>query len=323
MTLLVESVEVLILSSLADLSTDRICHHLADMKVSFLRINREQLSEWGITIDPVAASMVCRHGQREWHVGLGLRSVWWRQPTFLRNTPGRGLSPSEQLERSQWAALMRGMMLFDQAVWVNRPTETYNAEIKPLQLRKAATLGFAVPETRITNDPLADIPVVIGGKVALKSIDTVLLFEGDVQHFGYTTIIDWSECADESLRAAPATFQAVLSPKTDLRVTIVGKRLWCVAVTDSGAAIEGDWRLRSKAVLEYHDYSLPPEIADRCLKLVEQFGLEYAAIDLALSNDKYWFIELNPTGEWGWLDRGGRGISNAIAEALACRGQPS
>lgn len=56
---------------------------------------------------------------------------------------------------------------------------------------------------------------------------------------------------------------------------------------------------------------------------MEQFGLEYAAIDLALSNDQYWFIEINPTGEWGWLDRGGRGISNAIAEALACRGQPS
>jgi glutathione synthase/RimK-type ligase-like ATP-grasp enzyme len=45
-------------------------------------------------------------------------------------------------------------------------------------------------------------------------------------------------------------------------------------------------------------------------------GLTYAAIDLALSNGEYWFIEVNPTGEWGWLDGAERPIAAAIAEEL-------
>jgi hypothetical protein len=311
-------VEVLLLSSLADLSTDRICHHLTDMGVSFLRINNEQLPDLGITIDPVAATMLCRFASKQWHVGSSLKSVWWRQPTFLRNTPGRSLSTTQQLEKSQWAAMMRGMMLFDSAHWFNHPMKTYGAESKPVQLRKAAQAGFLVPNTRITNDSLANIPSVIGNRIALKSIDTVLLFEADHQHFGYTTIVDWTACADEAFHTVPATIQAVISPKIDLRVTVLGQHLWCVQITDGGDGIEGDWRLRSKAALQFRDYQLPPDVATRCLALVANLELRYAAIDLALSGDDYWFIEVNPTGEWGWLDRGARRISKTIAGELAC-----
>ena len=313
-----DGVDVLILSSLMDYSTDRICDHLSRQSVSFLRINRDQLADLRLSIDPLAATMTCRYGGKTWYVGTGLRSVWWRQATFQRNTPGRALTTAEQLERSQWSGAMRGMMLFDHAVWMNHPAVTYQAESKPYQLRRAANLGFDVPPTLVTNDCEADVPSVIGSRVALKSVDTVLLQDEHHQHFGYTSLIDWKACADEHFHLAPATCQSIIAPKLDLRVTIIGDRLWCDAITDEQGGIDGDWRVRPKDKLIYKDYDLPTDVAERCRSLVHDLGLRYGAIDLALSDDRYWFIEINPTGEWGWLDREGRGLSVAIAEELAC-----
>ncbi len=312
------SVDVLILSGLMDYSTDRVCDHLSRQGVSFLRINGDQLVDLRLSIDPLAATMTCRYGGDIWHLGAGLRSVWWRQATFLRNTPGRRLTTAEQLERSQWAGAMRGMMLFDHAVWMNHPAVTYQAESKPYQLRRAANIGFDVPSTLVTNDREADVIGMIGHRIALKSVDTVLLQDEHHQHFGYTTLIDWAACADEHFHLAPATCQSIIAPKLDLRVTVVGGRLWCDAITDEQGGIDGDWRVRPKNELIYKDYDLPANVAERCHSLVRDLGLRYGAIDLALSNDRYWFIEINPTGEWGWLDRNGRGLSAAIAEELAC-----
>ncbi|WP_308720751.1 hypothetical protein [Komagataeibacter xylinus] len=312
------SVAVLILSGLMDYSTDRICDHLSRQGVSFLRINQDQLADLRFSIDPLLATMTCRYGGETWYGGAGLRSVWWRQATFLRNTPGRKLTTAEQLERSQWSGVMRGMMLFDHAVWMNHPAVTYQAESKPYQLRRAAKLGFDVPLTLVTNDSEADVPGMIGNRIALKSVDTVLLQDELHQYFGYTNLIDWTACADKYFHLAPATCQSIIAPKLDLRVTIVGDRLWCDAVMDQHGGIDGDWRVRPKNELSYQDYDLPADVAERCRSLVRDLGLRYGAIDLALSGERYWFIEINPTGEWGWLDRDGRGLSAAIAEELAC-----
>ena len=310
-------VDVLIVSSLADLSTDRICSHLSGMGVQFLRLNREQLPDLGLQIDPLRARLTCRYADQIWHVGPNLRSVWWRQPTFLRNTPGKALTIEQQLDRSQWSAAMRGLMLLDQARWFNNPAATYRAESKPNQLREAYKLGFDVPETLMTNDKFADIPNLIGARLAVKSVDTVLLADADNQHFGYTIVADWPDCADEDFHAAPVTCQALLSQKLDLRVTIVGKHLWCTTVETEGGGSEGDWRLTPQKDLVNKEHEPPTTVKDRCLNLVRRLGLSYGAIDLALCAGRYWFIEINPTGEWGWLDRDGRGISEAIARELA------
>lgn len=309
---------VLIVTSLLDFPTDRVCDHLTQLGTSFLRINREQLTELAITIDPINAKLSCNNGQHLWSAGSNLKSIYWRQPTFLRNTPAQALTTSEQLQRSQWSALMRGLMFFDDVLWMNHPAATYRAESKPLQLRTAAKVGFKVPETRITNDRLLDIPSIFGEKFALKSIDTILLYTSKTQHFGYTTISDWHSCNDDDFHLVPATCQKLLSPKIDLRVTLVGSQIWCDKISDENYRIEGDWRLLPKTRLKFEDYKLPSDVQESCFRLLRKLGLRFGAIDLAIHNGEYWFIELNPTGEWGWLDREGRGISRSISEELAC-----
>lgn len=309
-------VNTLILSGKHDISSDRICHHLNLRKIPFLRINRDDMQNTFLTIDPVSSSMICKYGNDIWHVDESLKSIWWRNPTFLRNTPGRSLDLQEQLQQSQWAAALRGLMLFDNALWMNSPDATYKAESKPYQLRIAKKLGFHVPNTLITNDPSANIIEELGEHIALKSVDTVLLQDEENQYFGFTSLIDWNHCINSDFYLAPATCQKIITPKLDLRVTVVYDQVWCDAITHDKKGIEGDWRVLPKQQLTYSSYNLPNDIKNLCVSLVQKLGLRYGAIDLALSEEIYWFIEINPTGEWGWLDRPKRGIAESIVDNL-------
>lgn len=310
-------VDVLILTSELDFAADLICLELGRLGSSYLRLNRESLSELRLVLDPLAPRLRCIFEGREWVVDGSLRSVWWRVGTFDRSSADRSMDVVTQLQRSQWGAFLRSMMVFDSARWMNHPAATYSAETKALQLRVAQALGFDVPETAMGNDHgvLAGRPA--GSRVALKSIDTLLLREGDEQIFAYTTLVEPERIAVEDLHLAPVTIQASLDPKLDLRVTVVGDRLWCAEVRGGGEPIAGDWRLTPKSDLTYPAHDLPSHIADRCLALVSRLRLHFGAIDLALCDGRYHFIEINPTGEWGWLEAPDRQIAAAIAEELA------
>ena len=313
-------VNVLILTSDLDFATDRICRELASSGEKFLRLNRERMSDAAFALDPTTPTMTCRYQGEEWIINDALKSIWWRQGTFDRNIAGSGTTVEEQMTRTQWAAFMRSMMVFDHAHWFNHPASTYRAETKAVQLLEAKRIGFSVPNTLFTNDPATDIEQRVGTKVALKSIDTLLLREGSDQLFGYTTLLEWSDVAVPDLHLVPATIQSALLGKLDLRVTVLDDEIWCVAIERSGASISGDWRLTSKADLNYRTYTLPDAIASQCRELVRCLGLRFGAIDLAVVDGCHWFIEINPTGEWGWLDGVERPIAQSIAEHLSCPG---
>lgn len=312
----VAPVEVLVLANIHDFPTDRVCVELEKAGVSYVRLNSESLGSARVRLDPRRPRLEIHLDDHTWVVDQCLKSVWWRQPTFLRNTPHEPLSLDEQLYRSQWPAFLRGLMTFHDARWINHPAMTYRAESKPWQLHIAAKLGFDIPKTIITNDPNAQIDRILGRRVAIKSVDTVLLREGNQQFFAYTQLLDWSDIATDDLHAAPVVIQEAISPKLDLRVTVLGEQAWTVAVTADGGAIEGDWRLKKKGQLAYPTFDLPSEVEQRCIALVRAMGLVYGAIDLAVSEERFIFIEINPTVEWGWLDNQERPLAMAIATAL-------
>lgn len=312
-------VEVLILTSDLDFATDRVCQELTTRSVPFLRLNREHLTSLALTLDPITPTLTCEHRGEIRKVGASLKSVWWRQGTFDRNISDQGYSLEEQMARSQWPAFMRSMMAFQDAKWVNHPAAVYLAETKAVQLTTAKKLGFQVPATLMTNDPAAPVGHHIGAQIALKSIDTFLLKDGQDQLFGYTTITTWPSLDTCDLAQAPVTAQQALTGKRDLRVTVIGSRAWCVEITRNDIPVEGDWRLTPKNEICIHDVEIPEAEKQRCISLVRGLNLSYGAIDLAITADGYWFIEINPTGEWGWLDCPERPLAGTIAEHLACR----
>lgn len=315
--------QVLLLSGLYDFSTDLIAAALAEQGVACMRLNREQLPNCRVTLDPVAAVLEVRtpSGIAARLSSTDLRAVLFRQPVFLRNTPSRALSLAEQLERSQWSAFLRGLCVFDGARWMNHPAKTYLAESKPYQLRVAAKLGFNVPRTRIGNDLEGVRAAELGDPLIIKSLDTVLMYDGSDCLFTYSTASDIADWRDEDLYTAPALCQELIRGKTDIRVTVVGESVFAVRVQENGRGIEGDWRMRPRDQVRFMPIELPEDYATLCRRITATLGLSFAAIDLLETGEgdksRIVFVEVNPTGEWGWLVRCGLPIDAAIAAWLA------
>ena len=208
-------------------------------------------------------------------------------------------------------------MVFDRCLWVNHPARTYEAEHKAIQLRVAASLGFNIPRTSVSNSAASVQSVANGSdQLVVKGLDTVLVRDGRTETFGYTNLLRPAEISQYDLKSAPAIFQEAIGNKLDLRVTVVGEVAWCAAVTVKGKPIIGDWRL-AKNSAEFTDFALPDPIMRQCISLTQRLGLTFGAIDLAFSDGKYYFLEINPTGEWAWLQAGlGFPIANVISQTL-------
>ena len=307
--------EVLILSSLYDFSTDLVCLKLNELGVNFLRLNREYFENYRVTLDPQIPNMSIRMMEKTYYIGPHLKTVWFRQPVFLRNAPPVPLSLSDQLERSQWAAFLRGLSVFEQAAWMNFPAKTYLAESKPYQLYVASRCGFNVPKTCVSNNA-SEIQGRFSDSVIVKSLDTILLHEGSDCLFTYTTLNDVCEISEETTYSAPFFAQELLRNKVDLRITLVGDNVFAVKIISNGRGIEGDWRLVPRNEVRYEDFELSDELRCKCLSLARSLEIPYAAIDLIETPEDTYFIEVNPTGEWGWLDEKNRPIAATLAAWL-------
>lgn len=78
------------------------------------------------------------------------------------------------------------------------------------------------------------------------------------------------------------------------------------------------WRRMSKTGLAHAVYQLPEAMADRCIALTRKLGLRFGAIDFVLDQEgQLWFLEINPNGQWGWIEtRTGHPIAAAIVSEL-------
>ena len=76
-----------------------------------------------------------------------------------------------------------------------------------------------------------------------------------------------------------------------------------------------DWR---KKKIPFQPYLLPNEISEKCLALTQKLNLSFGAIDIIRNkNGEYIFLEINPNGQWAWLEtEAGLKISDEIINFL-------
>ncbi len=314
---------ILLVSNSRGFATDYVVAELRRRGVSYHRLDLDMLADDALSLDPVQP--VLSIGTEGRSISISdetLTAVLYRAPTYLRESSAGRWAPDELLRRHQWAAFARRLMVFDSVRWINPPRSVYAAECKPYQLLCATRAGLAVPSTVIGNlAPPAESPVWDSQQsAALKALDSFLVRIEDKDAFLYTQRVGINDVQAASLSSMPAMLQQYLGDKLDIRVTVVGEECFPASVELNGAGIEGDWRL-AKDDATFAVHQLPNEIQARCVELVKTLQLTYGAIDLALVGDVYYFLEINPTGEWAWLlEPTGMRIDRALADAL-CVGE--
>lgn len=306
---------VLIVSNERDVNADYVVRVLDRRGVRVVRLNTERFPEWRIELVPGRCWAVARDDRRL--ASSDCAGVWWRRPEAA--PAPNGVAPGEwEAATKQTTALLHGMQHVSGPRWLSPPTAIRAAEDKALQLAVAADVGFAVPATIWTNDVSAAAEQLAAhdGVGIVKATTTAYWENDESSHFVFAHLLRAADLpAAARLAATPVAFQQRIAPKRDVRVTVVGDEA-LAAVTDDATTHEPDWRLADDTTWTVYD--LPEDIRRRCVALVRRLGLRFGGIDLLVDVDRrHWFCELNPNGEWGWLQVAGLPIADVLAAELA------
>jgi MvdD family ATP-grasp ribosomal peptide maturase len=199
------------------------------------------------------------------------------------------------------------------------------ASHKQLQMQVARDVGLEIPRTLITNSPEAVREFFAACKSGMitKMLSSFAVYDDEKRgKVVFTNEIKEEHLEDlDGLSLCPMTFQENVPKCLELRVTIVGNKIFAAAVDSQKSQLaRDDWRRDGAGLIEDWEYHrLPHEIEEKLLTLMDVFGLNYGAVDMILTPDnRYVFLEINPAGEFFWLELKNPKfpISAAIADVL-------
>ena len=251
-----------------------------------------------------------------------VRAVWARKLWSPRMADDLDERYRSMCVGESLAALEGFLDALHDARWVNDLQRQRAAENKRRQLRLAARAGLRVPRTLVTNDPAAarQFFAETDGQTVAKLLRPVAVSMDAGTPFVYTNRVREEDLAGaDALRHSPMVFQELIPKACELRVAFVAGKTFAGALDASGTSRgHTDWRRVAAEECRWKKAELPIEVASGLQALMSELGLVFGAIDLICTpSGEYVFLEVNPGGEWGMLERDlCLPISEAIAEAL-------
>ena len=310
---------ILILSNKWDVTVDFVVAELQSRHIEFLRINTEDLIKGSATVSLPDFRIRVSKRDKVHDITQKINVIWNRRPGKPFDDFPKDQRPSEAVQsfvNDQWYSLLEAIQLIPNITWVNDPKANDATENKIRQLFIASKIGFEIPETVITNDPEhAKYLLNKHNKNAVtKALYSPLIEEPEKDYFIFTnTIRDLNQIPEEDIRISPTIFQQALIPKFDYRITVIGEKVFSVRIErKDGINLDIDWRTEKRDI-DFIQYKLPPDIEKLCCRYVQECNLLFGAIDLIEHKGKFYFLEINPNGEWGWLQKP---HNVPIAEAL-------
>jgi glutathione synthase/RimK-type ligase-like ATP-grasp enzyme len=208
---------------------------------------------------------------------------------------------------------------FTRGRWVNDLEASMRAESKLLQLKLAHELGFDLPETVVSNQAAWVERLRAKAPRIVTKLLVPLSYAMQAERFFYTSEVP-PHAALTGLTYAPQIFQPLVEKARELRVIVVGRQTFTAAIDASGTERgRVDWRqLDHSQHAPWARASLPASVERRVFRLLDRLGLTSGALDFIVTPEgRHVFLEVNPAGEWGWLEKElGFDISGAFARAL-------
>lgn len=320
---------VLILTNQWDSTSDRVAVALRNHRAWVFRFDTADFPvrfsvDFRLNADNYVNRVVHGYGPQPFVDLDAIDSIWYGRPGYFRVDAALG-PQAGRFAMSEADMAMSGILRNADAFWMNHPAAISEAQYKPVQLQRAAKIGLRIPDTIVTNDPDAayDFAQEHPGGIVVKTLSRshILPADGEAGAPGiiYTSTVTSRSRSDfQSVRVTPCLLQELIPKQYDVRVTLVGKQLFSVAIeSQADPRSRIDWRTLG-AGLQHKLIDLPAPVGSKLLELARSFKLNYAAIDLVKSDDgEFVFLEVNSNGEWEWLEvLTGAPIADTIADAL-------
>jgi glutathione synthase/RimK-type ligase-like ATP-grasp enzyme len=235
--------------------------------------------------------------------------IWLRQPDQPVHCPAVSES-GEKSAVASYPAFFDALAYTLEALSV-RCINSYSASCmvrnKAVQLHLAGASGLRIPATLMSNSP----PAV--RKFFDQNPSNVICkaFAAHVwQQQGSKDVVVTETFRlrreqlppDEVLTYAPAIYQQMVKKQFDVRLVLMGERIYSFALRASGNSL--DWR-RDAALrnLDVKTIPTPVHVERGILRFAQKTGISFGVMDFAVDrNGEWWFLEINEQGQFLWLD---------------------
>lgn len=319
---------ILIVTSRGDYTSDFVVLRLTKLGIPFARFNTEDFPR-----NAECSIFYRSDDSRQTDISLGIgdlglkmdqvTGIWYRRP-------GRPSVDQFEMDDSDicWAyrecdAILRGVWEISSDRIVSLPSAIRRAEEKPFQLKVAMEVGLSIPETLISNDPdVIKESINQGGEWISKPLwsGSYPNSKGDLGIWCEDVDDSLLDIQSEELRVAPFILQRKVLKEFDARVIVFKSKAFAFSIhQNSKSNTFTDWRAVDPAQLTYTSYKLPSEVYARCLKVLERLNLQFGAFDFAvLPSGEHIFLEINPNGQWAWLEiETGVDLTGSLIELLS------
>lgn len=254
-----------------------------------------------------------------------VRSVWFRRPVLPVVSPEIEHPTSRQFCVLESLACLEALWRNLDCFWVSNPDSIRAAESKLLQLTVASRLGFSVPRTLVTSDPSeADGFFESTHKIVYKPLGQARLKYDDHTSLIFTSVVtDKHANQFDGVKYAPCLFQEYVPKEVEIRVTAFGARVFAAEIhSQADERAVDDWRRSEALALPYCHHVLPSHVEKKCVRLLRRLDLAFGAIDMILTPEgDYVFLEINPNGQWAWIEqRTGAAMTQSLVDLLVAGG---
>lgn len=317
---------ILIVTSKTDITSDFVINRLIQRQVKYYRFNTEDISHnTSINVDPInndCSFIFDKHKHHKFYLN-DFKSIYYRRPLVPRKFDNINEKHVNFAIMESMQAL-KCLLNFINCFWVSNPYKLVLAEDKISQLRIAKQLGFAVSPTLLSNEPQVIKSFIDENNrnVVIKPIRSGLVDRNNVVFTQYVTA---KNISDDQVASLPSIYQVYVPKQYDIRVTVIGNQLFAMEIhSQDHQSSRIDWRQGQIVNMKQCRHNLPESIKSLCLSLVRHYGLEFGAIDLILTPDgNYFFLEINPNGQWAWVEnRTGYKMTDTLIDLLL-KGKPS
>jgi glutathione synthase/RimK-type ligase-like ATP-grasp enzyme len=200
----------------------------------------------------------------------------------------------EVVNQSCTSTLLGALLNRFAGAWVSHPEATRRAENKLVQLRAAATAGFRVPRTLVSQDPceIRRFCELLDGHVIVKAV------QGTPRSQLYTVKLTAEHLEnDDWLRLCPTIFQEYVPGTRHVRALCCGSQTYA-AMIDSP---ELDWRRNLDVPVT--PLALDCTTGRRLADVLRIMELKMGVVDLKLNatGEPVW-LELNPQGQFLFVE---------------------
>lgn len=301
---------ILIVTNKGDYTADFLILRMKERDVPFLRFNTEEFPrfvELSLKIENLGYTGYFKLGGE--NIDLGeIQSVWYRRPRLSEPSPQIEDTAARNFIVSESRETLQGLWRMLPCFWVSHPDKIRVAESKLNQLVVAARIGFTIPATLVTNSPqeAEEYYSSSSSKLVYKPQQYGRLERGENVSLLYTSVVQANHTNQfDAVQLSPVLFQQYVPKKLELRVTVVGERVFAVEVhSQEIEEAKDDWRRVDPLKLRHVPCELPRNVMVNCIQLVKVLGLAFGAIDLIVTPDgEFVFLEINPNGQWAWIEQ--------------------